>query len=123
MKDCVLSDGIITITSDADFKVSVSDVYILNVTVSDSRYTSDVYPLFVQLDWRNRAPQFNLPQYRITMKENSTQVITVSSSYRSTSNQYFVKVQKDLIKGDLFASKSPILNFIPKAEVLSRDKI
>ena len=108
MKDCVLSDGIITITSDANFNVSVSDVYILNVTVSDSRYTSDVYPLFVQLDWRNRAPKFNLPQYRITMKENSTQVITVSSSYRSTSNQYFVKVQKDLIKGDLFASKSPI---------------
>ena len=107
MKNCVLSDGIITVTSDANFNVSVSDVYILNVTVSDSRYTSDVYPLFVQLDWRNRAPKFNLPQYRITMKENSTQVITVSSSYRFKSNQYFVKVQNDLIKGDLFASKSP----------------
>ena len=93
MKDCILSDGIISVTSDANFNVSVSDAYILNVTVSDSRYTSDVYPLFVQLDWRNRAPQFNLPQYRITMKENSTQVIIVSFSYRFTSNQYFVKVQ------------------------------
>ena len=67
-------DGTISISSEAIFNVSISDVYILNVTVKDSRYTSDIYPLFVQLDWRNRAPEFNQTVYKLTMKENSTQV-------------------------------------------------